>query len=207
VFVYELTGGEANPLYQALAIDNLDRQYGFMRSIVVASLGLGRPLLSVEVIRALNYHAISCLHINAGEFRPCAVTVGAYTPPPHYQVPALMSMFVDQVNRSWETADPVSLAAFVLWRLNHIHPFINGNGRTARACCYFALCLKLGGWLPGKTTLPELIQANRPEYVTLLQAADASLIAGALDLSGLHGFLVKLLQEQLADVEAVPPEA
>jgi Fic family protein len=201
MFVCELVGhDESNPVYSDLSIGNLDRQYDFTRSIVLASIALKRPLLSLEVIRALNYHAISCLHPNAGEWRPCKVTVGEYTPPAFHQVPGLMQMFVDEVNRNWETADPVLLAAFVLWRLNHIHPFINGNGRTARVACYFVLCLKLGGWPDTDVILPELIKANRDDYVQALKEVDAS-IASGLDLAPLHAFLTKLLNEQM------PPEA
>lgn len=201
MIVHDLVGNEAHPAYQALSIANLDRQYSFIRSAVIASLAVNRPLLSIEVIKALNYHAISCLHAYAGEFRPCPVTVGAYVPPQHYQVPALMSMFVDEVNRRWDEADPVQLAAYVLWRLNQIHPFINGNGRAARAACYFVLCLKVGGWLRGETILPELIRANRPEYVAALQSADAAAITGTLDLSVLHALLSRLLDEQLATAD------
>jgi Fic family protein len=82
------------------------------------------------------------------------VTVGPYQPPEHYRVGALMEDFVNTVNREWEKSDPVVLAAYVLWGLNAIHPFINGNGRTARAACYFVLCLKAGQWLPG-TSVPS----------------------------------------------------
>ena len=81
--------------------------------------------------------------------------------------------------------------------MNHIHPFINGNGRTARAACYFVLRVKLGGWLPGEVILPELISQNRPEYVAALKAADASLMAGNLDLGLLHAMLSRLLSEQI----------
>jgi hypothetical protein len=153
----------------------------------------------LEVIRALNYHAIACLHAYAGEFRPCGVIVGDYEPPPHYQVPALMNMFVDEVNRVWESTDPVLLAAFVLWKLNRIHPFINGNGRAARAACYFVLCLKVGGWLQGDPILPELIKRDRADYIVALKAVDASLITGPLNLAPLHALLVKLLTEQAPD--------
>ncbi|WP_413916694.1 Fic family protein [Candidatus Skiveiella danica] len=86
-----------------------------------------------------------------------------------------MDDFVNTVNRNWESADPVGLAAYVLWRLNHIHPFINGNGRTARAASYFVLCVKAGQWLPGTTILPELLRRERASYVTALQSADSSL--------------------------------
>ncbi len=197
MYVHDLVGTEQNPVYQQLAAENLARQYTFLRSIVQASISLGQPMLSIEVIKALNYHAISCLHTNAGTFRPCQVTVGEYVPPPDYQVPALMQMFTNQVNRMWDATDPVLLSAFVLWRLNHIHPFINGNGRTARTACHLVLCMKLGGWLPGDPILPELLRSNRPEYVGALKAADESLRQGNLDLSLLHGLLEKLLDEQL----------
>ena len=113
-----------------------------------------------------------------------------------------MDDFVNMVNRSWEQSDPVALTAFVLWRLNHIHPFINGNGRTARAASYFVLCVKSGVWLPGTTILPELICRDRDEYVLALQRVDASLSQGPFDLSPLHELLSRLIAEQLATQQA-----
>jgi len=198
VILFELTGSENHEAYQELEISNGNRQYDFLRSIVVASLSVERPFLSQHVMKALNYQAIACLHTNAGEYRPCPVTVGPYNPPEHYRVAALMDDFVNTVNRAWERQDPVVLATFVLWRLNHIHPFINGNGRTARAACYFVLCLKSGGWLPGEIILPELLRRNRDEYVAALRAADASLAIGPLDMSVLHDLVSRLLDQQLA---------
>lgn len=197
MILFELTGNEHHPVYQALEISNGARQYDFLRSIVDASLNIGKHFLSSHVLKALNFQAITCLHTNSGEYRPCSVTVGNYIPPDHYRVSALMDDFVNHVNRSWEEADPVALAAYVLWRLNYIHPFINGNGRTARAACYFVLCVKLGQWLPGKTILPELIRSKREEYVEALKQVDKSIKAGELDLAGLHKFISNLLEEQI----------
>lgn len=117
-----------------------------------------------------------------------------------------MDDFINYVNRLWETADPVALAAYVLWRLNHIHPFINGNGRTARAASYFVLCVKLGQWLPGTTILPELIRRDRADYVAALQQVDKSLETGTLDLTSLHALLSKLLAEQINGA-AAPADA
>lgn len=209
MILFEIAGGsEAHPVYQALAVANGVRQYDFLRSIVAASIALQRAQLSQHILKALNFLAITCLHTNAGEYRPCPVTVGGtYQPPDHYRIPALMEDFVDTVNRLWERTDPVVLAAFVLWNLNAIHPFINGNGRTARAACHFVLCLKLGRWLPGTPTLPELLVRDHADYVNALKAADASLATGALDLSQLHALLTKLLQEQMASVQPTAPAA
>ncbi|PDS68069.1 Fic family protein [Rhizobium phaseoli] len=205
MILFELTGTENNIVYQKLAIANGNRQYDFLKSIVESSLEIGRPFLSQHVIKALNFQAITCLHTNAGEYRPCPVEVRDYHPPEHYRVGALMDDFVNSVNRNWEASDPVVLASFVLWRLNHIHPFINGNGRTARAACYFVLCLKLSALLPGEKILPELLTENRERYVIALRAVDASL--PNLDLSPLHALLSELLNQQVAEAVKAAEEA
>lgn len=201
MILFELTNSEEHPVYQDLEVSNGNRQYDFLKSIVHAAVAIQRPFLSEHVIKALNFQAITCLHTNAGEYRPCKVVVGNHEPPAHYRVDALMEDFVNLTNRNWDSTDPVALAAFVLWRLNYIHPFINGNGRTARAASYFVLCVKLGGWLPGKTILPELIRRERAIYVQALQAADQSYANGNLDLKELHALLSKLLQEQINGAE------
>ncbi len=206
MILYDLVETEDNAVYQALEVSNGNRQYDFLHSIVSAATAVGRPFLSAHVIKALNFHAITCLHPYAGEYRPCQVKVGVHMPPDHYRVDALMEDFVNYVNRNWSDSDPVVLAAFVLWRLNHIHPFINGNGRTARAACYFVLCLHLGQLLPGKTILPELIRQNRDEYCAALQAADQSIPTGKLDISALHGLLARLVQEQIDSANESPQE-
>jgi Fic family protein len=109
-----------------------------------------------------------------------------------------MDDFINVVNRSWVETDEITLAAYVLWRLNHIHPFINGNGRTARAACYFVMCMKLERWLPGKTILPELIRQNRGEYYEALKEADAN----GGDITRLHAYLSQMIDLQLASVDS-----
>jgi Fic family protein len=207
MIIFELTNSEAHPVYRALEVANGNRQYDFLRSIVAASLDIGRPFLSQHVIKAFNFQAITCLHIAAGEYRPCEVKIGDHQPPPHYRVSALMDDFVNLVNRNWEQSDPVLLATYVLWRLNNIHPFVNGNGRTARAACYYVLCLKLEGWPKGDVILPELIKRERDEYCVALQTAhDGFTKTGEPDLAHLHAIVVKLLDEQLASVKAQPDQ-
>lgn len=207
MILFELcAGSEQHPSYQSLEVSNGARQYDFLRSVVVVGLELQRQFLSTHIIKALNFHAITCLHTNAGEYRPCPVKVGDYHPPEHYRVDALMDDFVNEVNRAWEKADPVALASFVLWRLNHIHPFINGNGRSARAASYFVLCLKAGQWLPGTTILPELLRQERDRYVVALKAIDASVQSGAPDFGPLHALMTELLGKQLAGATQ-PPQA
>jgi hypothetical protein len=197
MFLHELLGGEEHPVYQALQVENTRRQYSFLISMVEASVALGRPFLSANFLKSLNFHAITCLHVTAGEYRPCRVTVGDYEPGPFFSVGALMDDFINEVNFYWQSANMLELAAYVLWKLNHIHPFINGNGRTARAACYFVVCAKSGGLLPGSPILPELLVRDRDEYVSCLQSVDDSARNGNFDLTCLIEMLRRLLTEQI----------
>ena len=104
MILFELSDQNENDnVYRKLALSNHIRQLDFLQSVVLAALESGRPFLSQTVIKALNYHAMACLHPFAGEYRPCKVQVGDYTPPDHYRVAALMDDFINLVNRRWES--------------------------------------------------------------------------------------------------------
>ena len=198
--LYELVGDEQHPVYQDMASANNDRHYGFMFSAVQAAVALGRPLLSQSLIKAINFHAIVGLHHEAGQYRSHAVIVGAYNPPSHFRVESLMDDLVNDLNWRWQAAGAVELAAYALWRINNIHPFVNGNGRTARAVCYFILCVKLGGLLPGSIIFPEKLRQEPMRsslYVPCLRSADQG------DIAPLTNLIRALFVEQVNDVPAV----
>ncbi len=194
--LFELGGrSEDHPVYQQVSASNSIRHYDFLYSMIQAAIAIKRPLLSQYIIKAINFHAIAGLHHEAGEYRSYAVTVGSHDPPLHYRVKPLMDDFVNVVNWRWQSSDATELAAYALWRINYIHPFVNGNGRTARAVCYFILCVKSGGLLPGKTILPEMLRTDpaRRTYVDSLQEADN----GDLDL--LVTLIRTLITRQILD--------
>ncbi|OZI38989.1 hypothetical protein CEG14_05485 [Bordetella genomosp. 1] len=61
------------------------------------------------------------------------------------------------------------------------------------------LYTRLGGPLPGKRTLPELLCDHRAEYVHALQVADRSHLAGKpIDLQPLSKIISHLLARQIA---------
>ena len=92
------------------------------------------------------------------------------------------------------------LAAYTMWRLNWIHPFSDGNGRTSRICSYVVLCVKLGYVLPGAKTIPDQIVANRKPYFDALEAADRSWKNNTVDVSEMEHLLERLLATQLTSV-------
>lgn len=80
----------------------------------------------------------------------------------------------DWINDRFHTASPITLCAYTMWRLNWIHPFDDGNGRTSRAVAYFVLGASVGYRLPGRVTIPELIAANKAPYYRALELIDDS---------------------------------
>lgn len=108
-----------------------------------------------------------------------------------------MDRFIANVQENWYVWEPTELAAYGLWRLNWIHPFVEGNGRTARAVCYYLLCVRTGTLLPGKKILPELIRENRDGYEKALKFADEAWDEGDLDFTAVEEYLAPLVNEQL----------
>jgi Fic family protein len=116
-------------------------------------------------------------------------------------VPELMDRFICTIVENWDQWSPTQLAAYGLWRLLWIHPFIEGNGRTARAACYYLLCVRSGTLLPGRKIVPERIREAREPYYAALQAADRAWHNGNLDFSELEAYLAGLLTAQLTDAD------
>jgi Fic family protein len=110
-----------------------------------------------------------------------------------------MDRFVSTIQEKWYVWTATELAAYGLWRLNWIHPFVEGNGRTARAVCYFLLCVRSKALLNGRKIVPERIREHRAGYEAALVAADRAWDNGHLEFSEMEEYLAAWLQAQLED--------
>jgi hypothetical protein len=151
------------------------------------------------------------LHAIAMDGEPCAgkirtedVQIGSavvlFMPPRWQEVEGHLQTMFEHIASAQSAAAPSALhvAAYALWRLCWIHPFDDGNGRTARAIAYALLCVGLGRPLPGSPAVPELIALNRYPYWDALRAADRAWAAGALDVSEMEQVLDDLAEQQIA---------
>lgn len=111
-----------------------------------------------------------------------------------------MDQFISTVQENWFVWSEYTLASYVLWRLNWIHPFIEGNGRTARAACYYTLCAKSGGLPGGRIILPERIRHDRTPYYDALKEADQEWHAGELNFPKMEAYIARLFDEQVMDI-------
>lgn len=155
--------------------------------------------LTPDVVQNLHAAAIDELYICAGEFRngPVEITGSRHTPPPHEEVLGLVAEMCASANAN-ATKEPLETAAYLMWRVNWIHPFFGGNGRTSRAVSYLGLSVGLNMELPGRLTIPDQIVADRNPYYNALEEAHAAWKEGRLELGPLVSLLDAMLQRQLA---------
>jgi Fic family protein len=159
-----------------------------------------RPFkLRAGPIVALHKAALDGLHPLAGTFRNTPVTIGnsRHQPPEAAFVSDEVQLMCEYVNDNWSTKNAVHLAAYVLWKMNWIHPFADGNGRTARAISYVVLSIKLDSLLPGTPTIPEQIASNKHPYYKALEAADREWTNEKVDISELATLIEGMLARQL----------
>ena len=157
--------------------------------------------LTAELLCELQRLAINQIYTCAGSLRDGPVKIAGvkHQPPEHAEVPGLVADMCDYVNSNWNRT-PVHLSAYLMWRVNWIHPFFGGNGRTARAIAYLILCARLGFQLPGEKTIPDLIVASREPYYAALRKADAGWESGTLDIAAMEGLMSSLLAAQLYEI-------
>lgn len=196
-----VTEGNDKDLYDWMQEQNLIRQYDFLFNCIEIALKQGPLTFNKHTLWALNHIAVANISQYGGRFREEPIYVGSHIPPHFDKVSDLMDRFIAFIHENWHMMTPTHLAAYGLWRLNWIHPFIEGNGRTARATCYFLVSARAGRILPGRKILPERIRENRDGYVSALRAADQAWAQGHLDLSELDKYLAGLLVAQLKNAD------
>lgn len=185
-------------------IDNGFRQFQFALATIEEYIKPERPFaLRPSLILNLQHLAVEGLEENPGTWRRTDVRIhqSRHNPPPPFRVEGLVLDLCDYVNDQWHERSAFHLASFIMWRLNWIHPFSDGNGRTSRALSYVILCVRLGYVLPGSPTIPDQIASDRCAYFEALEAADATFAEnGAYDLGVMEEMLKGMLAKQLLGV-------
>jgi Fic family protein len=179
------------------------RQYDCAVKSVQDALERPPPIrLRLSLILTFHREALQGISAYAGNFRPADVEIrgSKHQPPGAHLVPGLVEELCDYVNEHWQSESALHLAAYVMWRLNWIHPFADGNGRTSRVLSFFVLSTKVGVVLPGTPTLPELVIDHRADYENALDQADAAWEEKRVDVSAMENLIKALLAKQLTNV-------
>ena len=91
-----------------------------------------------------NIHSIILKEIdnkNAGIYRKENVVISGakHIPPKYYEITDLMQELIEEYYNNWEGFHPVVRATLLHGEFVKIHPFVDGNGRTARLLLNFEL--------------------------------------------------------------------
>jgi len=117
-----------------------------------------------------------------------------YTPPEAYELPRLMQEMVDWINQDQEI-HPVLVSGIAQFQLVHIHPFLDGNGRTSRLLS--TLCLYRSGYdFKRLFTISEYYDRDRSAFYRAIQ----SVREHNMDLTGWVDYFVTGLATQMQEV-------
>jgi Fic family protein len=118
-----------------------------------------------------------------------------YTPPPAHDVPIMMTELVDFLSNETDT-HPVLMSGIAQFQLVHIHPFLDGNGRTSRLLS--TLCLyRAGHDFKRLFTISEYYDRDRPAFYRAIQGVRET----GVDMTGWLEYFVEGLSIQLAEVK------
>lgn len=87
-----------------------------------------------------------------------------HTPPPHHELTGLISDLCRFFNEDGSNfIHPIIKGIIIHFMIGWIHPFTDGNGRTARALFYWYM-LKKGYWLTEYLSISRIIKDTKVQY-------------------------------------------
>lgn len=118
-----------------------------------------------------------------------------YTPPGSLDVPHLMREFTEWVSKAEDTS-PILVAGIAQFQFVHIHPFIDGNGRTARLLSTLIL-YKTGYDFKRLFTISEYYDKDRPSYYQAIQTVRKN----NMDMTTWLEYFVDGLRSQMTEIQ------
>lgn len=182
--------------------ENALKQFDWAMEEVDKWLAAGTPVLKLSTLLTLHRKAMVGIDPYAGNFRPGSVAIkgSSHNPISGDDVPRYVEEMLEYLSDNWNSKTALHLSSYAMWRLNWIHPFADGNGRTSRILAYMVLCARLQQILPGTRTIPEQIAEDKTPYYKALEAADFHYKKGAVNISEMEQLLEGYLANQLVTV-------
>jgi Fic family protein len=124
--------------------------------------------LSEKFLKSLHYAIVKNTKCRLqGKYRDSEVRIGGsdWQPPQAKDIPGLMKKIVNKYKQLKQTLHPIELASWIHNELVQVHPFTDGNGRTARLVM---------NWVFLKRKYPPVIidVRNKEKYYSVIEAAD-----------------------------------
>lgn len=181
------------PLKDSLEARNLGHAMDFFKDLVLQDM---IPITATDIRQV---HQIILTDIddrNAGKYRDVDVEItgSEFTQPPHYKIMTEMDEFcrwltqVTSYDKTRPIIDPIIAAAVAHAWFVYIHPFVDGNGRTARILMNIVL-IRYG------YPIAVITKNDRQRYYEALEKSQAS------DLTPFISLLCDTVSESLDEYE------
>lgn len=154
----------------------------------------------------------------SGRFRTDSEDIGVldhatgtvlHLPPPASELPARMDAlceFANQADDGDNFVHPVVRAILIHFMIGYDHPFVDGNGRTARALFYWSM-LRSGFWMTEYFSISSILKKAPSQYVRSYLHAESDegdtsyFVAHQLDvllkaIEGVHGYIARKQRAQ-----------
>ena len=140
------------------------------------------PELLLQLYRIMTQHTLSDER-DVGRFRTAdddvvvenAITHEVvHTPPPAEMLPDFVERLCKMANSDDEEGfvHPILKAIYIHFVVAYVRPFVDGNGRTARALFYWNM-LKNGYWLTEYLSISQIIYRSKASYETAFLQVEA----------------------------------
>jgi Fic family protein len=170
--------------------DHLDAINGQKAYTLMLDLAQNRSGIELGTILTLHRAVVGDTSY-AGQLRnqPVYIRGSLHVPPNYARVGRLVDEMLERLAADRETAHPVAVASRLHFDLLTIHPFVDGNGRTARLLQN--LCLIREGFVPVLIG-PE----EKSRYFDVLQRGQIA-VPGIGDASEFIGYMAELERRQI----------
>ena len=122
-----------------------------------------------------------------------------HTPPSYTEIPRFVNELCDFFNdaNTEQFIHPILRGIIIHFMLAFVHPFVDGNGRTARALFYWYM-LKQGYWLTEYLSISRIIAARKIAY----EKAFLYVETDEMDLGYFAIYHLKVLNEAFEELKA-----
>lgn len=186
-----------NSIHSSLAIENNPLSVNQVTSVIDGKLTIGKPKDIQEVKNAYKAYEMmeeinpysekdlkkiqgimtEFIEDDNGQYRNHGEAVyngdvQIFMAPPHEQVPELMGNLFDWLNKEKDNISPLILSSVFHYEFVFIHPFSDGNGRTARywQSAILSHWKKIFEYIPIET----MVKKNQQEYYKVINDCDKS---------------------------------
>lgn len=170
------------PLREHFEAINHDKAFGFLESLISKKIKITEN--AIKEIHKIILSGIDDKY--AGRYRDVNVRIlGAIKSPPRFEkVPGEMNAFLREFDENPKGFNDVELAVFIHYRLVEIHPFTDGNGRTARLLMNLFLISR--GY-----PITMVLKVDRKKYYDRLKKADQG------DIKPFFDFMARNIERSL----------